>query len=1277
MSPPEILGGRFQVEREVGRGAVGVVYRAYDTETRVDVALKVIASRGAEGEAARFTREGRVLSTLDHPHIVKVVAYGALDDGTPFLAMEWLDGEDLAARQRREPLSLRGAVEVARQVALALAAAHEAGIVHRDVKPTNVFLLRDAGGDLRVKLVDFGVAAAGDVRLTISGGFVGTPAYMAPEQARGDAPVDGRADLFALGATLFELLTGRPPHVGPTPIATLARLVTTEAPRASDLSPEVPGALDELIASLLATRPEGRPSSAREVAYLLDACLDDVPSATLGARSSEPVPSTALGSGSRLVTSIVALSLTGEEARSRAFELARSRGADSAPLGQGGMVAHLGARQATGDEAARAVDLALALARDGAKVGVATGRTRVQNARPVGEVVDRASALARDAEPGQVLADATTAELTRGRYELSQRGGGSALVRGAVAARRGEGGGAPFVGREAELAQILGAYERCSDDDNPLVVSCVGAPGIGKSRLRREVLARIAATPRAPRLVVVRCESFGQGYALGLAAELLRALVGLSKGATAVAAATAIDLRLGGTVRSAEDRARDLLARLVADEAFDDGARDALWPAMTDVLLKLVAEGALALVVEDAQWADPESVAWVDHLLGRAQGRPLFVLMLARPSLFKDSPRLFAGRDHVRIDLRPVSRRATRAIARAVLGERATDETVERISAQAAGSPLFAEELARLSAIGRDAAKAPTIEAAIQASLDALDPPLRDAALRLSTFGLSGWEGGLVALGVPDAGEVLRLLAAHEIVVEQADSRFAGHREHAFKHALVREVAYSSLDADGKKMLHGIAARWLEGMNEDSATVARHFELGGASEQAGAHWERAARRALAADALGDAVAMGERALAFAVDGESSFARALVLDEAYARLDARSPERETSVRALAESAYDEASRVRAEGAHARYDDSRGAGAQIFERLADVRRRAAELDLVDEEARSGAALAARYAFAGSLVDAEREASSLLALGEKKGVTQAAIDGWQTLAIVRQTRGELLAALDARRNAARAAAQAGLRVREATLTINVGFALTTIGAQKEARAAIEQGLAIASNTGSQGVLGLGRMLLLGWAATFGADAAVDRVLIEPRAQADQAAQGGWTPNDRVTLGVLFYRGVELLRRGDPDAPARARTLLKMAAEAYRATGMRDVLPVALGEWAEAERRAGDPARAVELAREAAELLEAGAPSLLNEAPVYLALHDAAGEVGDAAAARDAIARAMPPLVRRLTGLGGSPYALGFLTRLPHNAALIATSENYGLLPREVESLLERAAS
>ena len=1285
------LAGRFVVEREVGRGGVGIVYRAQDTMSGQPVALKVIALPGVDaGEEARFRREGRVLAGLHHPGIVRVVAFGALDEGQPYVAMEWLEGEDLAQRQRRAPLDLVNSVRVAADVCDALAAAHAAGIVHRDVKPSNVILVGSAAGktgDFEVKLVDFGVASAGDAKLTRTGAIVGTPAYMAPEQARGDGEVDARADLYALGATLFELITGRPPHVGPTPIAILARLVTTPAPRLCEVFIDAPVRLDELMARLLATLPADRPQAVDEVAKELREIHDEI-----GAHSSDRLTRSGKfdaapaslttgtkGGGQRLITTIVATNVPKGAPRARLLTHLRARGADATELGGDAIVTHLGVRKALGDEALRALDLGLRIAKLNASVGIATGRTRIDRTRPTGEVVDRAAALARDATRGQVLADTTTTELTRGRYELQLRGDGSAVVGTAVRGRRDNVGGAPFVGREAELAQIVQAFERCVDDKTPIVITVTGTPGIGKTRLRREALSRIASHASAPRIVLARSESFAKSHALGVVGDIARGLTSIAKGAPLQDALDATDVLIAVSEVTCSDSARELLARLVSNEALpevDDtrGARDALWLVLTDMTVGMSRHNPLVVVLEDAQWADSESLSWVDHLLARSAGHPVCVLASARPTLWRDDPSRFEGRDHVRLELRPLSRKQARSIASSILGERAEGEAgeaiAEGIALQSAGLPLFAEELARLAAAGRNASDAPTIESAMQVHLDTLDDFGRDAAARLAVFGLVGWDLGLEAMGVPGASEALRELAAAEILVEQAHARFAGTREFAFKHALMREVAYASLGEDALREGHARAGRWLAKMGEDDASVARHLELGGEQVAASAYLEKAARRALAAHSLPEAVSLAEKALAFAEDKPTQFVRAQLLDEAWNRLDARAGERDSAVRAMEESVHDLASEVRARGARVRYEDAGGGGADTSARLDEVRRAAQEAGLVDEETRVGAALAARYAFAGELDKAAEVADSLLTLSQKHNLAGAAVDAWQTLAVVRQARGEVGAALEARRSAARAASAAGLKAREATLTINVGFALTTLGATGEARLAIESGIALAQAIGSPGVERHGKMILLCWAATFGGQGSLDAALAEPRATADAALAGSWVPHDRATLGVLYYRGMELLHSAGHESDSR--TLLKIAAQGYRATKMLDVLPVALGLWAEAERRCGNGAQARALASEAAALFEGGSPSLLNEAPVFLALHDACVDLGELEQARAAIAKGIPRLVTRLRGLSGTPYSRAFLTQLTPNAGLITAAEAYDLVPPEVTAAL-----
>jgi predicted ATPase len=851
----------------------------------------------------------------------------------------------------------------------------------------------------------------------------------------------------------------------------------------------------------------------------------------------------------------------------------------------------------------------------------------------------------------------------------------------------------------AELGAVVEAFERSTSAPSPVVVTATGPPGIGKSRLSREFLAAVrrraggpalvelssagadrpsyestpppsAVRPTDVRVLLLRSDAYGRSRALGLAADALCDLLHLARNASRAQVLNAL---------APYDLAHDedgLLASLLSGQplAADVGpqrARDVLYLVMTELVIKALGDGPCMFILEDAQWADPESVAWFDHLLARTKGQALFLVVLARPGFWKDDPHRFAARDHLRLELRPVGQRATREIARAVIGCAADDPKLEQVARQAAGSPLFAEELARVIAAGKPVAHVPTIEAAIQVSLDGLAAPAREALMHMAIFGLTGWDAGLTAIGVDDEVDALARLVEVDLLVEQQPSRVPGARQYLFKHALVRDVAYESVSESMREELHAKAAAWFAEIGEDAATIAEHYDRGGEHARAADYWETAARRALVANSLADAVKMADRALTFAERRETGFARATLLDEAYSRLDERSSERSEAIEAMDENAYDEACEVRTMGARARYDNARSAGVDVAGRLREVVRRSAELGLTDEQARSAATLATRYAYAGELSRAAEEADHLLALADERGVISAAVDAWQTLAVVHQTRGELAAALDARRNSAKAARSAGLKQREAMLTINLGFALTTIGAKAESRTAIEAGIRMAEEIGSAGTVRLGRMILLGWAAHFGADPSLDEALAEPRANADEAATGVWMVQDRVTLGVLFYRGCELLRESGAGL-RRARALLRLSTEAYRATDNRDVLPVAMGYWAEADRRLGEVEQAEQIANEAAELVEGGAPSLLNEAIIFLALHSARVGLGDLSGARHAIERAMPLLLRRVRGLETTTYARDFLLGLEHNAQLLEAADAHGCVPPEIERMV-----
>ena len=253
-----LLSNRYRIDAELGRGGMGVVYRAHDTLLDRPVAVKVLndSGLGTEGKA-RLLAEARAAAKLNHPNIVSVHDAGEAD-GSPFIVMELVEGESL---REAAALPLAEALTIARQVCAALEHAHASGIIHRDLKPENVVLTRTH----TAKLMDFGLARiAGAPRLTEEGALVGTFSYLAPELIAGGGP-SAQSDLYSLGVMVYELVAGRPPFEADTLMAVLAQHLHAPVVPPSAHNPEVPAWLDELITQLLSKRPEERPASAGEV----------------------------------------------------------------------------------------------------------------------------------------------------------------------------------------------------------------------------------------------------------------------------------------------------------------------------------------------------------------------------------------------------------------------------------------------------------------------------------------------------------------------------------------------------------------------------------------------------------------------------------------------------------------------------------------------------------------------------------------------------------------------------------------------------------------------------------------------------------------------------------------------------------------------------------------------------------------------------------------------------------------------------------------------------
>lgn len=264
------LAGRYLIEEHLGKGGMATVYKARDLKHDRPVALKVLNPElGAVLGAERFITEIKVTATLQHPNLLTLIDSGEAN-GLLYYVMPLLDGETLRAYLAREgALPVEEAVRITTGIAQALAYAHARGVIHRDLKPENVMLQHG-----QPIVLDFGVALAlrnaGGTRMTQTGVAMGTPQYMSPEQASGEKQIDARADIYALGTLMFEMLAGEAPHTGPTPQSVMARVITTEARAVTSVRPTVPAHISAAVSKALARNPGDRFASADDFVKALN-----------------------------------------------------------------------------------------------------------------------------------------------------------------------------------------------------------------------------------------------------------------------------------------------------------------------------------------------------------------------------------------------------------------------------------------------------------------------------------------------------------------------------------------------------------------------------------------------------------------------------------------------------------------------------------------------------------------------------------------------------------------------------------------------------------------------------------------------------------------------------------------------------------------------------------------------------------------------------------------------------------------------------------------------
>jgi serine/threonine protein kinase/tetratricopeptide (TPR) repeat protein len=972
----------YEITEEIGSGGMATVFRAYQPSMDRHVAIKVIRSTILHDQALRerFQREARLIARLEHPHLLPVYDFDGEHD-PPYIVMRYLEGGTLKQVQQQGKVPRDEILYILRQLAGALDYAHRQGIVHRDLKPSNVMIDREGNAFL----TDFGIAraAGADRDLTGTGFMVGTPGYMAPEQARGDGMADKAADIYSLGAIAFEVLTGSPPYEHENGFEVILAHINSPIPKASERAADLPKAIDPVLARALAKDRNERYPTATEFVESLTRALkikpSDAPAAlqsmtqTLSVdqlsalrkqKAESDTPSSDTPSDQQRQMTAVSINVK------ELAEILYEKGADAERVrstmgvlwgtlsevakGFGGVThSHTeetglvlwGRDRAREDDSENAIRATLAM-RDkvlaetrkvlGAaweptdenplpfSAGITTGPVLLEREADSGSYtasgapITLAGRLKDAAPPGGILVAHETFTLVRGVFTFTQ--GEPLRVRGRkdpievylvtrvkprafrLQALGIEGVETKMIGREIELRLLQEAMTLTLEDGETQVVTVVGEAGVGKSRLLFEFSTWTDLQEQDVWFFQARATqpSMLQPYSLtrDLFSFRFRILDSDALEVVHQKFVEGVEQFLGkGSARKARFIGQlvgfDFSSMPDVEAALKDG--DAFRRVAQGYLGELFATASrvnpVVLHIEDIHWADDRSLDLINNLVRDNIDLPLFVLCMARPSLYERRPQWGEGqRFHERIQLEPLSQLSSRRLVRELLKHVPEVPTALRdlVVDRADGNPFYIEELikaliddrvilkgeeswsidtTRLSTVRVPA----TLTGVLQARLDTLPAQLHQLLQRASVVGRIFWDAAAIHLSKEAAGlkqvevqAMLEDLRNREMILQREESGFAGTVEYVFRHAILRDVTYETVIPRQRRALHKLVADWLievggERAGEHTLLVAEHYSRAEEASLAAAQLAKAGERALQLAAYEEAATLIQRA----------------------------------------------------------------------------------------------------------------------------------------------------------------------------------------------------------------------------------------------------------------------------------------------------------------------------------------------------------------------------------------------------------------------------------